>query len=403
MKIYLPHVSMKFSRILIVGTMFIIALALSPLADVAFVSAKEQETKGTTNELENKCLQERNNSGLLTKNLSRARRLVISLQYRKCLNRASLLSSQPSIAVLSPNGGGYWYMRKTAVIEWKTTSIPQGNIMTIRLRAVESGIEYPFLETNNDGYEKIAVPSSIPVGMYRLEVKTSVNGQSYMDSSDAYFKIVDATPAAISEQVKCVFVGAMTEQSCHTAVSSDSSLAFGCSGVGTCVTDVKGSKGTSLIWKSSCGGYAYTMLDGNNEYANFSCQDASQPSVSVISPNGGGTWSMGEQKRIELRVSGAPAGSYLQVSLTDGPTPIDIKAYADPSGNISFNYTLPTSGCHTDYCYDLKIGSYKISAVLYDKAPCNMRYPCTQEKFLTSDSSDASFTVMSSLYRPFLR
>lgn len=396
---------MRLSRVLAIGTMFIVALALSPLVDTTFVSAKEQETKGTTNGKENKCLQERNSSGLLTKNISRARRVVINLQYRKCLNATRLLSLQPSVAITSPNGGETYKNDGSSItVRWQTKNIPASQKFdVIRLRAYPNGQEYNVsYGVINDGLELI-VPSSVPVGSYTLEIKTYVNENIVMDSSDAYFKIVDATPATVSEQVKCVFAGTTTEQSCHTAASSESPLAFGCSGVGTCTADVKGPKGTSLIWKSSCGGYAYSMLDGNDEYANFSCQDASQPSVSVISPNGGGTWSMGEQKRIQLRVSGAPAGSYLQVSLTDGPTPIDIKGYADPSGNISFNYTLPSSGCHTDYCYDVKIGSYKISAVLYDKAPCNMRFPCTQEKFLTSDSSDASFTVIDSLYQPFIR
>ena len=30
-------------------------------------------------------------------------------------------------------------------------------------------------------------------------------------------------------------------------------------------------KGEKIIWKSSCGGYAYSVIDGNNEYIEFDC------------------------------------------------------------------------------------------------------------------------------------
>jgi hypothetical protein len=77
----------------------------------------------------------------------------------------------------------------------------------------------------------------------------------------------------VTEQVKCIFNGATTKQECYIATESTSSLAFHCSGFGTCVVEVKGPKGTALTWKSSCGGYAYTTLDGDSEYAQFSCDN----------------------------------------------------------------------------------------------------------------------------------
>jgi len=95
-------------------------------------------------------------------------------------------------------------------------------------------------------------------------------------------KCVNSTTSVdVSEQVKCVFNGTTTEQRCDTAYASDSPLAFGCSGIGTCVAGVKGPRGTSLTWKSSCGGYDYTTLDGTSEYANFSCGATSSPAAST--------------------------------------------------------------------------------------------------------------------------
>jgi hypothetical protein len=71
---------------------------------------------------------------------------------------------------------------------------------------------------------------------------------------------------AAKEQVKCVFKNSNYQQSCY----SDDGR-FSCSGTGTCIADVYGNNGEKLTWKSSCGGYAYTVIDGQNEYAEFDC------------------------------------------------------------------------------------------------------------------------------------
>jgi hypothetical protein len=81
-------------------------------------------------------------------------------------------------------------------------------------------------------------------------------------------------PAFIKEQVKCVFDNSNEMQKCYTDDGK-----FGCSGTGTCVADVSGEKGKKLTWKSSCGGYGYTIIDGDNEYAEFKCQSTEPPVV----------------------------------------------------------------------------------------------------------------------------
>ncbi|MBI1935507.1 hypothetical protein HYS31_03625 [Candidatus Woesearchaeota archaeon] len=74
----------------------------------------------------------------------------------------------------------------------------------------------------------------------------------------------DCSTTEIKEQVKCVFQNSVSKQECYSEKGS-------CTGVGTCVVDVKGKKGEQVTWKSSCGGYAYTTIDGTNEHAYFSC------------------------------------------------------------------------------------------------------------------------------------
>ncbi|MCX6804076.1 MAG: thioredoxin domain-containing protein [Candidatus Diapherotrites archaeon] len=80
----------------------------------------------------------------------------------------------------------------------------------------------------------------------------------------------------ISEQVKCLFVNSTdSSQACYSEYGS-------CKGSESCVADVKGQKSTGVIWKSSCGGYAYTTIDGQTEYAKFDCSATEPPKPPVV-------------------------------------------------------------------------------------------------------------------------
>lgn len=107
-------------------------------------------------------------------------------------------TTSSAITVINPNGGGYWYRGNYAAVEWKTAGVPQDSQMLIRLRSIDTKQEYNLATVNNSGRAEIAVPATIPVGAYNLEIKTAVNGQSYLDASDSYFKILDTPTTAIS-------------------------------------------------------------------------------------------------------------------------------------------------------------------------------------------------------------
>ena len=75
----------------------------------------------------------------------------------------------------------------------------------------------------------------------------------------------------ITESVKCVFDDSTNSQKCYLAGEEN----IGCNVTANeeaCVVDVKKEKGKNLTWKSTCGGYAYTYMDGINEYAKFDCE-----------------------------------------------------------------------------------------------------------------------------------
>lgn len=93
-------------------------------------------------------------------------------------------------------------------------------------------------------------------------------------------RVTEGTEPApiIKEQVKCTFLNSYSAQACYT----DDGM-FKCSGTDTCIAEVSGENGKTLIWKSSCSGEAYTTIDGNNEEAVFKCEQP-QPTAPVPAP-----------------------------------------------------------------------------------------------------------------------
>lgn len=97
--------------------------------------------------------------------------------------------------------------------------------------------------------------------------------------------IISCQPTAqeeVKEQVKCIFANSKTTQKCYLAEYNDR---FFCSGVETCVMDVKGYKNQQLTWKSTCGGYSYTAIDGVNDYAKFECNPETTTSIPTTTTN----------------------------------------------------------------------------------------------------------------------
>ncbi len=82
--------------------------------------------------------------------------------------------------------------------------------------------------------------------------------------------------STVSEQIKCLFHDSTTVQECY------SSAGVGCKDTNTCVVDVRGTKGEQITWKSTCGGYSYTTMDGNNEYAEFKCTATTNSTPTLI-------------------------------------------------------------------------------------------------------------------------
>ncbi|MEM0360675.1 MAG: S8 family serine peptidase [Candidatus Diapherotrites archaeon] len=74
------------------------------------------------------------------------------------------------------------------------------------------------------------------------------------------------TPTPTTEQIKCIFNNSNTTQTCYTIEQK-----FECTGTTSCTTTIQGTNGTKLTWKSTCGGYNYTTIDGTPKTITFEC------------------------------------------------------------------------------------------------------------------------------------
>jgi len=68
----------------------------------------------------------------------------------------------------------------------------------------------------------------------------------------------------MTEETKCIFNNSITEQECYSEFG-------GCKGINGCYVKIDGTKDQNITWKSSCGGYAYTIMDSKIEEVVFDC------------------------------------------------------------------------------------------------------------------------------------
>jgi peptidoglycan hydrolase-like protein with peptidoglycan-binding domain len=98
-------------------------------------------------------------------------------------------------------------------------------------------------------------------------LKTDIVGTHPTVNEDG--TIDEKVSSEVSENIKCGFNNTSSAQICYTRTSTGKSYEF--RGIGSLGGLVIAPKGEKLTWKSSCGGYGYTVMDGNDEYVEFKC------------------------------------------------------------------------------------------------------------------------------------
>jgi len=181
--------------------------------------------------------------------------------------------------------------------------------------------------------------------------------------------------STISEQVKCVFYNSNSKQECYSSAGSS------CAGNESCTADVKGKKGEQITWKSSCGGYVYTTIDNQNEYAEFKCVLAPTTTqyITLISPNGGETWAKGSTQILQWKSS--PDINMVYIKLRKGSD-----TYPGTEGAIGGVGNAGTNpGSH----------QWTIPTTLPDGNDYAIRI--VDEKGAVYDDSDAPFSIVTTL------
>lgn len=100
-------------------------------------------------------------------------------------------------------------------------------------------------------------------------IKVEDNETEVEDNETEIIDLVDENET--EETVTCIFKDSTKEQECYSEFGS-------CKGIDSCSIDIKGKDLEEITWKSSCGGYAYTNLDSENENAEFSCKESIEAS-----------------------------------------------------------------------------------------------------------------------------
>lgn len=282
---------------------------------------------------------------------------------------------------------------------------PTGYFGTATLVAVKKfQVAVGIGNTTTPGYGRVGPKS-------RAKIKVMTCGDTTVTKSLAPQRDPDNT---LYEKVKCLFKS-QTEQKCWPetpVILADSPFRnYGCSGVGSCLANVKGLEGTPITWWSSCGGSANTTIDGTNEYASFGdcsvivsptptttpsfpagcrstvgfsvttrkrCIDnASVPSIRVLSPNGGETYTLESDMKVNWSVSNMPTGGYVVAQLEA------------EGGQFTLGTTYQQNGTDNYYLSaknNIVPGNYKV----------RLHIAGIPENLSAMDSSDSYFRILGS-------
>jgi len=363
-------------------------------------------------------------------------------------------SITPSITVLSPNGGETWTKGTTQTIKWQDNTpvplCPSGAICVPpapKYYDIKLVLYYPPYTTGELYIAPYTIAKSVYGSSYTwsvgkvLDINVNVTGATVLDgpylvqicqtgsatcdSSDGYFKIVsgagiNSSPVingipAIPSDIK---VGQFVSFSWGATDADGDNLSWSVSwgdgtGVaGTCQSPNPQNKegwtfNTSYAWKIA-GTYAVktTVNDcrgGSDEYAfNVTVGESIKPSITVLSPNGGETWTKGTTQTIKWQdntpVPLCPSGA---ICVPPAPKYYDIKLvlYYPPytTGELYIApYTIAKSVYGSSYTWSVgKVLDINVNVTGATVLDGPYLVQICQTGSATCDSSDGYFKIVS--------
>ena len=300
-----------------------------------------------------------------------------------------------AITVATPNGGETWGGGEVRTLQWSYAGNP-GTAVNIEL--VNAGTPTTLaawiaIGVAGTGSWDWTLPSDIAAGVqYRIRV-TSVTVPTCTDLSNADFTIAPAAIAVSSPNGGDTWIGGETRTlqwsytgNPGTAVDIEllsagvpallaAGIAIGAGGTGSwdwAIPPATPPGSQYRIRVTSASAAACTDVSD----ADFAI---SAPVIAVITPNGGESWTAGENRQLQWSYTGNP-GPTVQIELLDGVTP-QVLAADVPLGSLGtggWNWQIPFSVAGgTDYsirvsstgnawCDDTSDGPFSIAAVPAD-------------------------------------
>ena len=263
--------------------------------------------------------------------------------------------ARPTITVISPNGGESWEIGSTQQIEWRQENVTG----TVKIElSRDSGATWETLAADVAGAPDetgLASMSWVVTGpeSETCLVQVSATNGSAGDISDAVFAVVvppSITVTApnggekwqIGESYNITWTSEKIQGDVKVELSRDNGAAW------ETLTDATPNdgllewtvsapaSGQCLVKVSSADGAVSDMSD-----AVFSIIEP--PEITVVSPNGGETWTIGTQEQITWRSVSTSGQVKIEISRDNGAAWEEIIDATDDDGSYDWTVTLPAS------------------------------------------------------------
>ncbi len=333
-------------------------------------------------------------------------------------NKCSGGTIQPSITVLSPNGGETWTPGTTQYIKWNSSNISSSypwvlidlnikNDMYGDIGATTIAENLP--NTSGTGTYLWTIPPDFKWlgSSYKIRISTSPIGAS--DSSDSYFTIASSLQTNLPPIIDGV-TGPTTLKAGETGTwtvkahdPENGSLSYGinwgdntgASGGGASSNSITSSaiQTTSFTHSYATAGMykvGFTVTDAKGLVAqSFISVEVSNvsttPSITVLSPNGGEIWEPGTTQYIKWSSSNVSSYPWVLIDLvnTDGGVTTGLTTIAENISNVSGNglytWVIPSDFKWTGGNYKIRISTSPIGV---------------------ADTSDSHFSIISPIPLP---
>lgn len=295
--------------------------------------------------------------------------------YRPVLTYTSTSSTQPSITVLSPNGGENIQTGQTYAIRWNSANIPPNATVKIGyyLGPLLDGLAQ-VAQVSNTGIYNWTIPSTQSVGtQYKIGIEYRSNqnteGVTAADSSDSYFTITAPTSYYPGFNIKtdktqyniddtAIIQFGRTDGKYADYAIDVYTYKVGTDNLGVLAKNWNSNAPLSIKLRA--------YYPGDGKYALLICaagQDCSlgssantnrnnvdfwivsnattQPSITVLSPNGGERWARGSSYNITWTSSGLTSADKIDIRMIRAGEGLPYIAMDIPASAGVYSWTIP--------------------------------------------------------------